>query len=155
MGDGVGEAVERAQDHLRNATREGLQAIRALIEATLRASGTDEAQVGALAGEWKRALDAWIEALEQGGLSELPGTLAEPLFLALDAEIERWEQRSRSDESARPVLRAFLGARELLWELGLRRASRPDEPTGAPAPPGSEGASTAGAARVQRFEVED
>ena len=39
---------------------------------------------------------------------------------ALDLEIERWERRAREDPDARAVLRAFLGVRELLWELGIR-----------------------------------
>ena len=39
---------------------------------------------------------------------------------ALDAEIARWETKARQDADARAVLRAFLGVRELLWELGMR-----------------------------------
>ena len=37
MSDDVGEAIERARTHFRNATREGLEAVRALLEATQRA----------------------------------------------------------------------------------------------------------------------
>jgi hypothetical protein len=39
---------------------------------------------------------------------------------ALDAEIARWEERAKHDADARSVLRAFLGLREVLWELGVR-----------------------------------
>ena len=50
--------------------------------------------------------------------------LLDALAEALDAEIARWEARARDDAEARAVLRAFLGVRELLWELGLRRRER-------------------------------
>jgi hypothetical protein len=43
---------------------------------------------------------------------------------ALDAEIARWEASSRDDPEARAVLRAFLGVREILWEVGLRPLTR-------------------------------
>jgi len=36
---------------------------------------------------------------------------------AVDAEIERWASRASNDPDARTVLHAFLGMREILWEL--------------------------------------
>ncbi|MCA9510560.1 MAG: hypothetical protein KC560_07650, partial [Myxococcales bacterium] len=52
--------------------------------------------------------------------------LLSALSAALDVEIERWQERAAHDRDARAVLRAFLGLREVLWELGVR-------PSGAPA----------------------
>jgi hypothetical protein len=86
--------------------------------------------------------------------------LLSALAEALDAEIARWEARARDDAEARAVLRAFLGVRELLWELGLRR--RDSAPAG---PEAERRAPTSGAAsrsprpvrrraRVQRVPVE-
>ena len=42
---------------------------------------------------------------------------------ALDAEIARWEERAKTDDDARAMLRAYLGLREILWELGVRPES--------------------------------
>ena len=53
----------------------------------------------------------------------------------LDAEIARWENCSKDNADARAVLRAYLGVREVLWELGLRRPERSDEPGAASGPP--------------------
>jgi hypothetical protein len=47
-------------------------------------------------------------------------SLLSALFDALDEEIARWELRSREDPNARSVLRAFLGVREILWEVSAR-----------------------------------
>ena len=44
---------------------------------------------------------------------------------ALETEIARWESLSRQDEEARSVLRAFLGLREFLWEMGIRSKTPP------------------------------
>ena len=57
--------------------------------------------------------------------SRLGASLLSALFDALDAEIARWEVQSREDPNARSVLRAFLGVREILWEI----SSRGQEPT--------------------------
>ena len=68
-------------------------------------------------------------------------------------EIERWEARSARDPDARAVLRAFLGLRELLWELGLRSDAKAEPESGnrrdSPPRPARK------ARRVQRFDVED
>ena len=81
-----------------------------------------------------------LENLAQGLAPDsdaLSAPLLEALADALDAEIARWEARARDDAEARAVLRAFLGVRELLWELGLRRGARaPDAPGAAPGDPG-------------------
>jgi hypothetical protein len=49
-----------------------------------------------------------------------PEPLLASIAEALDIEIARWEKRARDDLDARAVLRAFLGLREILWEVGVR-----------------------------------
>jgi len=157
------EAVDRARRHLRNAAREGLEASRALVEAALLAGnmvGGEGESRGGLAGEAKSALDAWIAALETDQPFRMPEALAEPLRRAIQAEIDRWEERSVEDESARPVLRAFLGLRELLWELGMRSEPKPEK---TPSDPHDSATSSTRSSRseqpsrqrVQRFDLED
>jgi hypothetical protein len=157
------EAVDRARRHLRNAARESLEASRALVDAALLAGnmvGVEGDDRGGLAGQAKSALDAWIAALESDQPFRMPEALAEPLRRAIQTEIDRWEKRSAEDESARPVLRAFLGLRELLWELGMR--SEPD-PTKNPSNPRDDASGAAHPSRpapgsrprVQRFDLED
>jgi len=71
--------------------------------------------------------------------------------VALDAEIARWEKRAAADGDARAVLRAFLGLRELLWEVGVR--PRP-EPAAPPAARGRKAGPDRPQGRVQRVHVE-
>lgn len=142
---------------------EALEAARALLETALRANGLHTVAPDSLAGEIGRSLDALISALREGTPFRLPPALAAPLFRALEAEILRWETRSKTDPDARPVLRAFLGLREILWEFGVRA---PGESQPAPDAQGEEmhGASRAkrppdeqtqgGPTRVQRFDIE-
>ena len=74
---------------------------------------------------------------------------------ALDAEIARWETRSRRDPEARTVLRVFLGLREVLWELGVRESSRAEsrDPTAGEEPDAPP--SIRRRRRVERVPVED
>lgn len=78
---------------------------------------------------------------ERGGAAALVDAIAD----ALDVEIARWEARAREDADARPVLRAFLGVRELLWELGVRRGGGGN---------GGGDGDARGGRRVQRVPVE-
>jgi hypothetical protein len=112
------DALARARRHAKNAVAEALEALRALLDAASLATA------GATAGDHPlfASIDRWIGRASRGwasddGLSE--GLVAE-IAAALDLEIARWEQRAKSDDDARPVLRAFLGLREVLWELGVR-----------------------------------
>jgi len=99
---------------------------RALLDAAALASTGGEATAHPGLTRAAGLLDALAARLEGGaGPGGLSGALAE----ALDVEIRRWETRARSDPDARAVYRAFLGVRELLWELGVRGAG-----PGAPAP---------------------
>jgi hypothetical protein len=148
------EALQRARAHLQQATLEGLEAARALVEAAMYTSGLAGASADSLVGNVQRSLADLIAALRENGTFILPAVLAEPLAAALEAEIKRWEQRSRVDPDARPVLRAFLGLRELLWELGMRREP---PPKGRRSPSSSESRNPARTKRdrVQRFDVEN
>jgi hypothetical protein len=121
----VEEALARARAHARAAAGEAALAARALLDAlSLAASGAPSDHTRALA--WAAAaLDDAARGLgrDAPGTSSLLGAVAE----ALDAEIARWETRASVDRDARAVLRAYLGLREILWELGLR-APKPDAP---------------------------
>lgn len=145
MSDDVDEALARARRHLTRASLEASEAVGAILEATGRASGLDPAQTEALAQSVARHFEAQLDRLRAGQL--LPSALVTPLEEALAREIERWEARSQRDPNARAVLRAFLGLRELLWELGLRREDEDAGQEEAPPPPKRP--------RVQRFDVEE
>ncbi len=155
MNQEVQEAIARARTHLRNATREGLEAARALVEAALHAGGASEFGQGSLPAELRRALDNLFDSLGQDRLFTMPKALAEPLYRALDAEIGRWEKRSESDETARRVLRAFLALRELLWELGMQRDQDEQDAGDSPWPKPKEANPPSSRRRVQRFDIED
>jgi hypothetical protein len=150
------EALRLAGEHARRSAAEALAALRALLDAAaLAATGAPSDQLRGL-GALSRGLDDLGAALHAGSAPEgLVAALAE----ALDAEIARWESRSGEDPDARAVLRAFLGLRELLWELGVRAAGGrgPAEPSsGHPAPSEARarGAARRAAPRVQRVRVE-
>ena len=132
----------------------------------IRDSASGELRVlGALG----RQLDE-AEAVLRGGHAGGEALVA-ALADALDAEIARWQARSTEDPDARAVLRAFLGLRELLWELGVRpratgeaASSEPRGAAGSAGPPGAGAARPRSAARgareprpgprVQRIPVE-
>lgn len=157
----IEEALARAARHGRNALAESVLAARALVDAaSLAASGraADPSADAESASDAQRMLGRLV-----GGLDDLAAMLrADPgagvdaaaeadglrriidaLLDSLDLEIARWETRGRSDPDARAVLRAFLGVRELLWELGLRpqpeaEETKAGEGTASGARPGAE-----------------
>jgi len=146
------EAVARAAQHARIALAETARALTALLDAASLAARGEPATAGRLLGPLSRTLDGLASQLDvaaSGGAAGLLAAIAE----ALDAEIARWELRARDDADARAVLRAFLGLRELLWELGVRR---PEERGDADAGPIRSRAARARRARprVQRVRVE-
>jgi len=123
----VEEALRRSAHHARNAVAEALLAAHALLDAvalglTGRAASATQAS-GARGAGPLATLSGRIEALaglvraEEAGL---PEAWADALLDALESEIARWETRAADDRDARAVLRAFLGLREVLWELGVR-----------------------------------
>ncbi len=155
------EAMAQAALHARRAMAEALRAGRALLDAaSLAAFGgparSADAEVsrnelrGAIAGLALR-LDALADVIAEpgAGLDDLQPGLVDALMEALAAEIERWEQRSADDPDARAVLRAFLGLRELLWELGARPTGSRRDRSGPVRSRPSEASS-----RVRRVEVQ-
>ncbi len=143
------QALERAGRHARVAAAESVAALEALLDAACLAA----------AGEpGRRALPPVAAAL-----AELRRLLAEPgapggdrliaaLLEAIEGEIARWEQRGGEDPDARAVLRAFLGMREILWEIGVR-APRQGEPSSRRKPP-REPRPRPRKTRLQRVKVE-
>ena len=114
---------------------------------------------GGFTTEIKTALDAWILTLDGEEPFRMPESISGPLHRALQVEIDRWEKRSAEDDSARPVLRAFLGLRELLWELGIRGdAGSKERPAKKSRPETTRSGSKSTEKtrpRVQRFDLED
>ncbi len=158
------EAVGRARQHLRRATLEGLEAATALLEAASSVSGTGPATEG-ISADLLRGIERILHGLRSNGRFAFPEAVTGPLEEALAREIARWEMRSKSDQAARPVLRAFLGLRELLWELGMRTTQAASSQTDSTAsstnaPSGDRPAKDSEEApprkrRVQRFDVEE
>jgi len=151
--DSVEQALARAASHARNALAEALAACRALLAAgsLVAARGPTGASAGfaTLARMLEEIETELTRGREQSPTYTAPlvGALAE----ALDAEIARWEQRAERDADARAVLRAFIGLRELLWELGVR-GTTPTE-TGAEENDLGADRSSDDEPRVQRIRV--
>lgn len=152
------EALARARDHGRAALAESLAAIQALLDATALGLSGKVADQDAVLGPVARSLEELRSVLAPDP-SRVGASVLDALFEALDAEVARWELKSREDPEARSVLRAFLGVREILWEItsrGTRAAPESDEgaseskPEPAPARP----VRSRRGARVQRVRVE-
>ena len=122
------EALGRARTHLRAALAEALEAARALLDAASLAANGRPADAHPALARVSASIDALAAQLAGDGAALSP-PIVEAILDALDVEIRRWEERSQSDPEARPVLRAFMGMREILWEFGLRRdGAAPPEP---------------------------
>jgi hypothetical protein len=154
MTNPVDEALQRARQHLRASALEGAQAVSALIEATMHASDLTSVAADSIIGQIQQQLADLIAVLQGNSSFNMPRALAEPLVAALDAEIRRWEHRSQSDPDARLVLRAFLGMRELLWEIGMRSPDPKTPRSSKDKPPASKHPHPT-RDRVQRFKIED
>jgi hypothetical protein len=133
------EALARARQHARSAASEALAAVHALLDAASLASIGRPSDASGLLAPVAQLLESAALALAPDS-DVVSAPLLSALAEALDAEIARWEARARDDAEARAVLRAFLGVRELLWELGLRRSDTAPEAGGgaARAPRASE-----------------
>lgn len=159
------EALERARGHAQSAVSEGLSALRALVDAASLAASGFPADANPALRMVTKSIDVLAEQLRSDNPMVSPAVVAAVLD-ALDAEIARWELRSEDDAEARPVLRAFLGVREILWEVGLRRSGAEAGKQGdaraqgrsrarAQSPPDdSKSRTRAGRPRVQRLEVQ-
>jgi predicted MarR family transcription regulator len=114
----LADALARARRHANNAVAELLEAFRAVVDAaSLAVSGAPAAS-----NPLFEPVDRWIARASRGWAADggLSSGIAAEVAAALDVEIARWEERAKSDADARQVLRAFLGLREVLWELGVR-----------------------------------
>jgi hypothetical protein len=147
----VEDALARAAAHGRAAAGESALALRALLDAASLAASGAPAERHALLRRAARGLEA-LAAAAGGDEGRWLAAMAE----ALDAEIARWEARSHEDDEARAVLRAFLGLRELLWELGLRRARPGPAAAAAPRarPTRTRPVRRSGSARLERVRVD-
>jgi len=146
------EALSRARRHARSAVAEAFEALRALLDAASLATSGASAGLHPLFAQ----ADGWLRSGAQrlAGEGGLPGDLAASLAEALGAEIARWEEQARVDPDARAVLRAFLGLRELLWELGVRPAASPTRGADRSERGGSPPAAEAAPRRAERVAVE-
>ncbi len=147
--ESVASALERARRHTQLALSEGVEAARSLLDAVSLSVSGQPAEAHHPLADLAKALD-----LLSTGLASEPGELrssaVQALLEALESEIARWEERSGVDDDARGVLRAFLGLREVLWELGLRRndsESKPFDVDAKPSQAGSTGGSESAAPR--------
>jgi len=150
----VEEALARAARHGRVALAEALAASRALADAgSLAATGQPVPGDGAL-GWAGRVLDELAATLSRTDAGRGAGVL-EAVAEALESEITRWEGRAREDPDARAVLRAYLGLREILWELGVRPPGPGRDAAGGATPGGPGRRGAGGGGRVQRVPVEE
>ncbi len=126
------EALAEARAHAQRAASESAAALRALLDAATLAAQGELAMAGRLAplAEALDQLASWLHPDGDEGGDAVLRALAD----GLDAEIARWEAKSREDPEARSVLRAFLAVREVLFEMSTRFATPREE---APAPSGA------------------
>jgi hypothetical protein len=108
-------------NHAQLALSEGVASARALLDAASIAVSGGPARDHPRLSELAWTLDR-IAAGLSGEAPSLRAAALSALLAAIDGEVRRWEIRSRSDQDARAVLRAFLGLREILWEMGVRRS---------------------------------
>ena len=113
------EALARAREHGRLALAETLSALQALLDAAALAGSGKPLQAHRQLAPLARVLEGLASDLARRG-GDGPEPLLASIAEALDVEIARWEKQARDDLDARAVLRAFLGLREILWELGVR-----------------------------------
>jgi hypothetical protein len=154
----VEEALARARNHGRAALAESLAALQALLDAAALTLSGRAAEEDAVFGPVARSLEE-LRAVLAPDPSGAGASVLDALFEALDAEVARWEVKSREDPNARSVLRAFLGVREILWEITSRGAGAAGEPEeGAsesnPKPSSGRPVRSRRGARVQRVRVE-
>ena len=142
--ESVEEALRNAAHHARNALAELVAASRSVLDAVSLVATNDSVSANPTLASVARLLDeleAHVASPTRGASDAEP--LLKALSEALGAEIARWEKRATHDADARAVLRAFIGLREVLWELGVR-------PGGSSAPPASPASAEATEAHPQK-----
>ncbi len=164
----VEDALRSAAEHARRAVAEALAAARALLDAASLGLSGEAAEAHSSLASFAQLLDALEASLGGGSAAHSP--LLDALSSALDAEISKWELRAENDREARAVLRAFLGLREVLWELGVRpensqspgtrstraraRKTTPEEPVADATSERGERSRASKTSRVQRIQVQ-
>jgi hypothetical protein len=130
------EALGEARLHAQRAAAESAAALRALLDAGTLAARGELAAAGRLAplAEALERIAAWLHPEGDQSGDAVLRALAD----GLDAEISRWEAKSREDPEARSVLRAFLAVREVLFEMSTRFATPRTEQPDAAAPSDTE-----------------
>jgi len=156
--ESVEEALSRARDHGRIAVAESVAAVQALLDAAALALSGRAAEGDAILGPLSRSLED-LRSLITPDDSDIRSSLLDALFEALDAEIARWESRSHEDPNARSVLRAFLGVREILWEITARggepaASTEEEESQGGGGKPAAGRVRSRRGTRVRRVRVE-
>ena len=146
------EALERARSHARAAGIELLAALRALIDAAALGWSGRPSEAHSALGAIARSLDG-VSARLEGEWTGLPAPAMQAVLRALDLEIARWEQRSAEDAEARAVRRTFLGLREILWEIGVRRDGQPAPAARGKGPSEPASAPPRPRRRVQRVDI--
>jgi hypothetical protein len=130
------EALAEARLHAQRAAAESAAALRALLDAATLAARGEPASAGRLAplAEALERIAAWLHPEGDQSGDAVLRALAD----GLDAEIARWEAKSREDPEARSVLRAFLAVREVLFEMSTRFSTPRQEEPEAPIPGDTE-----------------
>ncbi len=159
--DSIRQAFDRALQHAQLAMAEGVAGARALLDVASIGVLGEPAQSHRNLAELARTLDQ-IEAALSSEAPSFRNAALSTLLGAVDREVTRWEVRSQRDPEARAVLRAFLGMREVLWELGVRKPE-PQERDSSRRRPRSDGRSTSHnpadraqrrSSRVQRIKIQ-
>jgi hypothetical protein len=118
--DTVEEALGRSLEHARSSASEALMAARLLLDALSILLANEpvarHAEHNSPIGYLASSIERWAGSLRPPEPN--PNSPDFPAVLrAVEDEIERWAGRAQDDPDARTVLHAFLGMREILWEL--------------------------------------
>ena len=120
----VEESLAQSRQHARLALSEVLRSISCLIDAAALALGAGQNPI--LDSGWTSLVSAIDEvARKLAGVqeSEPQAEGVSEILAALEQEISRWEDRAAHDEHAQAVLIAFVGLREMVWQMRQVRGS--------------------------------
>jgi len=126
--------------------------LRALVDAAALTAGGRPSEASRVFGPIAKLLDGFAEELSRGGDGRSTEFLAS-IAAAIDAEVAHWEARARDDAEARTVLRAFLGLREVLWEIGVKPSGAPAAATSPKSERQSERSGSRGGAAPKRGDA--
>ena len=114
----VEEALAQSRQHARLALSEVLRSISCLIDAAALALGAGQNPI--LDSGWTslvNAIDEVARKLAGVQVNEPRAEGVSEILAALEQEILRWEDRATHDAHAQAVLIAFVGLREMVWEM--------------------------------------